>query len=467
MNSKSSTLIKNTIIVAIGKICTQFVSFILLPFYTTYLTTKEFGIVDLLNTYISLLIPLIFLQVDQAVFRFLIDARNKNEEEIELISTSVIFAIIESFMYLIIYIFISRFINNDYKIFLGINVVAAMFSNLILQISRGMGDNKSYSVGCIVSGIGTIILNVILIYFYQMGAYGVLWASLIANILCTIIIILKKRLYKFITLKKFNRNILKKLLKYSVPLVPNMLSWWIINVSDRTIISAMIDVAANGVYSAANKFSTICVSLFNIFSMTWSESASLYINDDDRDNFFNGIINDAITLFSSICICAIAVLPFVFKIFITGESYQAAYDQIAILLIATIFNIIVSLFGSIYVALKKTKEIAKTSIYAAVINIVINLLLIKKIGLFAASLSTLISYAAMSCYRYWDIKKYLNIKLDFKRILIIISILIINTISYYANIRSISCIVLLFTCTVSIFLNKNILISLSKKYIKK
>lgn len=466
MNNKITSLIKNTLIVALGKICTQFVSFILLPFYTTYLSTTEFGVVDLLNTYISLLIPLVFLQMDQAVFRFLIDVRGNEKKEKEIITTSSIFSVVESVIYIIIYLIVAQFINNDYKIFLGFNVVISMFANLILQINRGIGDNAGYSFGCMVSGLGTIVLNVIMIRIFNMGAYGVLTASLLANLICIVVLLIKKRMFRYIKLSQFNNKYLKQMLKYSIPLVPNMLSWWIINVSDRTIISIAIDVGANGIYSAANKFSTICVSLFNIFSMTWSESASLCINDKDKDEFFNKIINNSITLFSCICIEGIAIMPFVFNIFIHGENFAPAYNQIAILLVATIFNIIVSLFGSIYVALKKTKEIAKTSIYAAVINIFVNLILIKSIGIYAASLSTLIAYFLMSLYRYYDVKKYIKISLEYKTVIIIVMVLIINIISYYSYNRLMYICDFLFTTIFSIGINKKFILA-SFKEVKK
>ena len=71
--NREKQLVKNTFIVALGKICTQFISFFLLPLYTAILSTEEYGVVDLLNTYISLIIPIVFLQMDQAIFRFLIE----------------------------------------------------------------------------------------------------------------------------------------------------------------------------------------------------------------------------------------------------------------------------------------------------------------------------------------------------------------------------------------------------------
>lgn len=430
---REKQLLKNTIIVAIGQICTKFISFFLLPLYTALLSTEEYGVVDLLNTYISLLLPLLFLQIDQSIFRYLIDVRKDEKSKKSLITTTLITVLVQALIFIVIYMIIAQFINNDYKYFLATNVVAAMISNLVLQISRGLGDNTTYSQGSLVSGAGAVILNVALIWGLRMGANGMLLATLLANILCTIFVFLKLKLYKYINTKCFSKDELKELWKYSIPLIPNQLSWWIINASDRIIVSYILGVAINGIYSAANKFSSICITLFNIFNMTWSESASMYIKDKDSNEYFSNIINVSIKLFVAICFGIIAIMPFAFKFLITGKDFAPAYNQIPILMLSTIFSIIVSLLGSIYVALKKTKEIAKTSIYAAIINITVNLLLIKFIGLYAASISTLLAYFAMSIYRFIDVQKYVKIKLDSKFIIISIQVIVIIVSFYYLN----------------------------------
>lgn len=456
-DNRKKQLAKNTAIVALGQICTKFISFFLLPLYTALLSTEEYGIVDLLNTYISLLIPLIFLQMDQAIFRFLIEVRNKENEKSELISTTIITIFTESVIYLLVYMLIGKYINNEYKYFLATNVVINTFANIFLQISRGLGDNTTYSVGSLISGAGAVTLNVLFIVVLKMGARGMLLATLLANLLCATFIFFRKKIYKYIRISKFSKVRLKELWKYSIPLVPNQLSWWIVSASDRIIISKFINIAANGVYSAANKFSSLIITFFNIFNITWAESASMYFKDKDNSEYFSNIMNETIKLFSLFCLEVIAVMPFIFKFMITGESFASAYYQIPILLLSTIFNICVSLFGSIYVALKKTKEIAKTSIYAAIINIIVNIVFINQIGLYAASISTLIAYFAMAVYRYMDVQKYIKIKLDIKNTFINVFIAIVVTFLYYLrnNILSLLCLIILTIYT--IYTNKRMI----------
>lgn len=462
--SREKQLVKNTLIVAVGKIATQFISFFLLPLYTALLTTEEYGVVDLMNTYISLLLPLVFFQIDQAIFRFLIDVRGIKERKKQLVSTAFLTITVQSIIFLLVYLFVSQFISNEYKYFLATNIVAAMFSNITLQIARGVGDNLTYSQGSLISGAGTVILTVLLIWKLGMGAYGMLTASLASNILCFLFIFLKKKLYQYVSITSFNRESLKELWRYSIPLIPNQLSWWIINASDRLIVSFFLGVAMNGVYSASNKFSSICITLFAIFNMTWSESASLYIKDKDASEYFSNIMNISIKLFSSLCLGIIAVMPFVFSFLITGRDFSSAYYQIPILMLATVFNIVVSLLGSVYVALMKTTEIAKTSIYAAIINIIVNLLLIRFFGLFAASFSTLLAYFAMAVYRYKDVQKYIKIYLDGKSVLSSLLLASIALYSYYYGNTILKLFIFMAIFIYGICLNREILNSIFKMF---
>lgn len=458
MNKNRKTqLAKNTIIVAIGQICTKFITFFLLPLYTSVLSAEEYGVVDLLNTYISLLIPIAFLQMNQAIFRFLIDERSNESEKKTLISTCLIFVLFQSFIYLLLFSIISSFIENEYKFFLLSNVIVCMLSDLILQISRGLGDNKTYSIGSLISGAGTVILNVLFIAVFRYGAYGMLTATLLSNLFCFIYVFVKKKLFKYIDTNYFKPKKLTEMLKYSLPLIPNQISWWIINASDRVIISSILGISYNGIYSAANKFSGICISFFSVFNMTWSESASLHIGDKDSSKFFSDIVNKTIKVFTCLCIIIICIMPFIFKYFITGSEYSPAYYQIPILMLATLFNILVSLFGSIYIALKKSKEIARTSIYSAIINILVNILLIKYIGLYAASISTFISYFLMSIYRYIDIKKYIKIEIENKFIIFSVPLFIIAIILYYVRIKFLCFGAFILAIVYSIYFNKEII----------
>lgn len=468
--SREKSLVKNTIIITIGKVCTQMITFFLLPIYTAVLSTEEFGIVDLLNTLVSLCIPLITFQIEQALFRHLIDSRDDNQEIKNIISTTIVTTIIQSILYLILFFVISPFIHNQYKYFLATNVIAAVFSSIMLQISRGLGDNKKYAFASFLAAVTTVILNVVFIVFLKWGAYGMLSASLIGNIICSIYIFIVKRIYKYISIKDYSKKLLKKLWKYSLPLVPNALSWWIFNSSDRIIVSSILGIAQNGILSASYKFSAVYITIYNVFNMTWTESAALHINDKDNNEFFSKIINIVLKLFSAICLGIIAFMPFVFPLMI-NEKFGDAYYQIPILMLASLFNVLVGLLSVIYIAKKDTKAVARTSILAAIINLVVNLGLINFIGLYSASISTLVAYLAMSIYRLRDVRKYIIVKLEKTFVIITLIMIIILFSIYYINNIYLNIIGILVTIIYAWYINKNslqtILNMVKGKFIKK
>ena len=236
------------------------------------------------------------------------------------------------------------------------------------------------------------------------------------------------------------------------------------------IVTLFLGVATNGIYSAANKFSGVLVALNGIFNITWTESAVMNINGEDKDEFFTKMFSTTLKIFGSLVLGIIAFMPFVFPILINAK-FGDAYYQIPILLVGIVFNILVSFLGAIYVAKKITKEISKTSILAAIINIVINLSLIKFIGLYAASLSTTIAYFIMFIYRYIDSKKYVKIKVNPIFITSMIVIYAITIITYYIRNFVISGIVALIVVIYTIYINKNnakfIVNILKNKFIKR
>lgn len=452
--SKGKDLAKNTAIVSIGKICTQLITFFLLPVYTAVLSNEEYGVVDLLNTLTSLLLPIATLQIEQGIFRYLLDCRENKEKQTTLITTVSKFILVQSAICILIFLCASPFIHNEYKYFLMANLLMGILSSISLQICRGLGDNKTYAVGSFITGALTVILNVIFIVAFKWGAYGMLIATAISNLLCAIYVFVKKKIYKYIDIKQNDKKLLKDIVKYSVPLIPNMISWWIVSASDRTIISAVIGVAQNGIYSAANKFSGIFSTLYSVFNLTWTESASININSEDRDEFFSKIFDFIVRFFGSLCLGTIAVMPFVFGILV-NEKFAESYYQIPILILGSVFNILVSFLGSVYVAKKLTKEIAKTSIIAAIINIVVNVALINQIGLYAASISTVIAYFAMFIYRWIDVKKYVSIKTN-KTLIAVLSVsFLVTIITYYLKMKIISIVVLLAVIIIAIYINKD------------
>lgn len=464
--NRSKEFAKNTLILLIGKFSTQFMSLLLLPLFTHYLVANDYGYVDLLQTYICLFVPVLTLRLDSSTFRFLLEARDNKNEQKNIITNTTFVLIVTIFLTILLSQFLKAYIKLNYYNWMIMNILVLMITNIYMQILRGLGKNKEYSIVSIITGFTTLLCNIILILVYKLGANSILISSIVANIICFTYIVFKTDLFTLMDLKIINKKSIKSILRYSVPMIPNSLSWWIVNVSDRTIISYFIGSTLNGIYTVSCKFSNILNSFFSIFNMSWQETTSMHINDKDANSFFSKMINQLVLLFGSLGLLIQAIIPIFFDLLI-GKEYLTAYNYIPILLYANTWNVIISLFGGIYIALKRTKEIAHTTIISAIINLIIHLILIQFIGLFAACVSTLVSYMAMGIYRSIDIKKYINVRLKIKSLIIYTFLFIMSALVYLYNKFTLNIINLLVTCTYCFIVNKDMLFLILSKFRKR
>ena len=454
--SKEKELAKNTAIILFGKICTQFVSLFLVPIYTMTLSTNDYGYIDLVQTYISLLAPIIILRMDSSVFRFLVDCRNKDEEKSQIISSSFFVVVFQLVFFLLIFIIITLFFDIKYAIFIFTTIITVSVSNVLLQITRGNGRMTDYSIASIIAGLSTALLNILFIFVLKKSSMFILISSTIGNTLCIIYIFIREKLYRNIKIKNIKKKRLSEMIKYSIPMIPDGLSWWIVNASDRTLITCFLGSSFNGIYAISCKFTNIIAAFFSIFNLSWQESASVHVNDSDSKSFFAGIFDTSFKLFSSICLLVLIFTPIVYILMI-GKDYIESYLYVPVLLIGSLFNAMAIVVGGAYIAKKQTKKVARTTIASAIINIVVNVLLIKKIGLWAAAISTTVAYLFLFVYRYIDIKEEAGFRINKKDFIIVSIMFIVSIIVHYIN-NIVLCIVnIIIMCVFCCLFNKDII----------
>lgn len=462
-NIREKSFIKNTIIIFLSKFCTQFLSFFLLPFFTALLSTEEYGYFDLYSTYAWLLAIFLTLQLENGIFRFLIDKRENNSEIKNIITNGIIVILVQLLIFMSIYFICLKILKIKNIEYIFIMTLSTSLLNLMLQISRGLGKNIEYGLASIISGSSNVLLCILFIKYLSMKLSGIVLAYVFSNILALLFLIFKIKIYKYISFSVLSKNKIKELIKYSFPLIPNSISSWIMSISDKIMISFLLGVSFNGIYSVSTKFSLLISHIFNVFSLSWTESASMSNNDEDRSIYFSKIINIVFLLCSFMCLLILAAMPIIFKILIK-EPYFDAYKYIPILICASFFELFSILIGGVFIALKLPKEIATTTILGGIINILINIFFMKKYGLIIASLSTLISYIYIALARYLKISKYVKIKLNYFNFFIITIMYIIIVAFYYSQSIIFSIVCEFMILIIFILMNHKFLIQFLKKY---
>lgn len=460
--SRQKDLLKNTLLIAVSKLSTQFLTFLLLPLYTTFLTTEEFGTVDLAITYIFLLAPLVTMQLEMAAFRFLINARSNEGRKRDIISSVVQIVCVAMICLALIVGLMSMFITIPHIYLLFATAAAVILSNILMQIARGLGSTAKFAIAGIIAGVTTVFASILFIGGLHMGVEGMLLAMALGNVFASIYLFFTLKIYYYINLWQGSFALKKKLLGYSAPLVPNGVSWWAINAADRTIIALTLGVAANGIYAVAYKFPQIFNGLFSFFGMSWTESASVYIDSPDRDRFFSQTMNASVKLFGSLGLAIIAGVPIIFPLFVRNE-FDEAYLYIPILIVGAFFNSIVGLYSAIYIAKKMTRQVMNTSLISAAVNIIFTLAFIHLVGLYAAALAMAIAYLVMAVYRHYDVKKYVTISYEKSVFLTLLGLYILVIGLYYIHNPVVNVVNAVITIGLVVLFNRSIVALLVQK----
>lgn len=451
--SRTKELVKNTIIITIGKFSTQIVSFFLLPLYTTKLSTDEYGNYDLIATIAIFLVPLITMLLEESMFRFLIDVKTKKEKE-KIITHTFLFIIINSIIFSMVIIILTYLFDLELGIYILLYTLASTIVALSNALSRGEGRIKIYSFSNFLLSILTIILSILFILVFKLGFKSLILSYTISNLVISLLVLLKLKVYKYISIRKIRVKTLKEMLSYSVPLVPNTICWSIINVSDRLFISEYIGVGANGVYSISNKFPNIINNFYNYFNTAWRESSAKIINDGTHKVDYPKIFSKIQKFIFSITILLITFMPLLFIILIDSK-FKEGLLYIPILCVSVYYSSLSGYYGGIFTAFKNTKILGITSLVAAIINLFINILFIKKIGIFAAAISTLFSSLFLYYSRKQKCSKFVDIKFSFyKEMLIALAFLVISLLYYFNNVY-ITILNIILATIISFYLCKN------------
>lgn len=413
MNTKSvKNLMKTTGILLIGKLAIQLANFLLLPLYTSVLSLTEYGTIELLNTLSMIIIPLVTLQMEQAIFRRLLLAKSKYENR-EIIVTSIYTLGITIMLFSFLYFIIGNILNFKLKRIIYFYYLSMMMLPIFQQICRGLQKTTKYAIGTFINSLFIILFSILFVAHYKQGVSGIIWGTILGNSIGTIyyLFILKKILT--FNIKYYNIKLAYSMLIYSIPLIVNQISSWIINYSDRWVIVKLLGLDNNGIYSVANKFFLLPMVFFNIYNLAWTESIILEIKNKGYSHFINEMLNFTAHIYLIFINFVLLVLPYIFPRLIQMK-FNNAFFHIPILLLSSFFWGMAAMIGSIGIAYEKTKMLGLTTFIAGLLNIIIHLLLIKKLGLFAASYSTLISFVLFFILRYKNTRYFSDIKINWK-----------------------------------------------------
>lgn len=402
------TLASNTLIFAICNFTSKLLVFFMLPFYTAVLTKEEFGTADLIVTIVGLLLPIFSLSVSHGCMRFALD-KSKNTCEVFsfglkiiilgasllVISTPILLKIniIKGYVFVFLLLFISHLFQSYFSLF-----------------ARGIDKVRLVGVAGVVSSFVVVISNVLLLFVFHFGVSGYLWSMVISHLSAIIILFWGGKMALYFTTSR-NKELSKEIINYSLPLIPNSLSWWINHSANRLILNHYCGVADVGLYSAASKMPSIIDTFRGIFVQAWQLSTITEYDKDDSSSFFSSMYKGYNLFIILICTLLITFSQLLARILYSAGFFDA-WIFTPLLLVGVVFGSLVAYYSPFYLAHKKTKILFYSTAAGAVITIGMNILLIPYLGIMGAAVTSMLSNLIIYLWLHIDSRKYLDYQVN-------------------------------------------------------
>ena len=409
-NSRSKYLLKNTVIFALGNFSTKLIAFFLVPFYTYVLTTEEYGVINLIFTLATLIGPFLMVNLQDAVRRFALES-NADHKVILSIEWGVI---IVGHLFGLLLIPLAKMYApiSSYSLELYFYIVSLSANTIFLEYLRGIEKMKAYSICSVLSSLIIAVLNIFFLTRMQLGVSGYFLAYIIAFTFSSLIAIIIGKQYTVFREWKWDKTLFRNMIKFSIPMIPNSLLWWVSSSSDHIMVTHFINAAANGIYTVSYKIPTLISTVSNIFMQAWQISAIKENDSKDNDDFsnimFDGYIR-FITLFTGFLLVIIKPFMYIY----VNPSFVEAWKYTPFLIIGYAFSTLGTFVGTPYYVYKDMKGNMFSAASGAIINVILNAILIPTLGIQGAAIATCFSYIVVFIYRVFDTRKY--VILNFKK----------------------------------------------------
>lgn len=429
--NKYNKILSNSAVFIIGNFGSKLINFFMVPLYTNVLLTSEYGVVDLMNVTISLLIPFFTFELGKSALRFVLDEKN-NRFENKVFSNIVLFYAFISILLLIISpIVLNLELFQNYGVLFLMLFYFRIFNEIYSQYLRGLKLIKEYAINGILMTIVTVLSNILFLVVLKLGIQGYIISMIGATLVSNIYMFIVSSGFQKLKNINFDRNLLSKMFKFSLPLIPSAALWWIINGSTKYFVLFFVGASANGIYAVASKIPSIISMLTSVFSQAWQLSSYEEYESEDRERFYSNIYNMYFTLMFIVSSSILVVLKPLISIFVS-EAYFSSWTIVPFLLLGVIYQSLSGFYGIIYQAFKKTKGSLITSIYGGVASVISSFLLVPIYGAIGAGISTSISFFVTYVTRVIDTRKIMNIKIDYKISIVTNLIFILQIIVLFA-----------------------------------
>ena len=417
-------LFSDTVIYGIGTFGSKLLVFLLMPLYTAWLSTAQYGTAELITSTANLLIPIACVGISNGVFRFVAE---RGSDKTAVFSTSIallaigsaVFALLAPLLGLIGYF-------DGYTWLIVLYVLSANLQSVTSQYVRATDRARLFALQGILNTLVTVLFNILFLAVWHLGVVGYVLSVIVGNLITTVFLLLVARLWRVLRLSAVQGSIMKELLYFSLPLIPTTVCWLITDLSDRYMVTYFCGEGANGIYSAAYKIPTIVNLVSGIFMQAWQFSAVASSSDDQAcKSFYSEVLRGFLSVIF-IGAAGLILLSRLLTALLLNVSYFEAWRYMPTLLCAAALEAIVSFLATVYMVKKKSMHSFLTATVGTVLNLLLNFLLIPRMGALGAAIATLASYGAVLLVRLIDAPRLIGFRLYLPRLTLSTLLLLVS-----------------------------------------
>ena len=396
---------KGSSILVASNIALKAIQFFLLPLYTEYLSPAELGISDTITSFTSFLFPLLVMAFDSAFSAYFYEEDGK-EYTNRVFNTVFFFLLIQGFIPIIMAFgsgIISQvlFGTSDYSV--GIILALLSVSTNLWYLSfalltRMENRMRTFALINVFSSTTMILLNILFVSILKWGYMALLASSCIVNGLQIVLYLMTCKVT--INRNYINKPLLKKMFKYAVPLIPMTVSTWILNMSDRYMLLYFSGEAEVGIYGIGSRFITVLSVVISGISTAYTSFAFKSHRDEDAKEMFSDVVNILFVFLAGIC-TTVALFGKEIIYIMTSSEYHSSYLLLPSMMFSQLAYALYTFTGYGIAFQKKPQYYFYSVTSGALLNVILNVFLLPKMGAVGAALTTLIGTVLMLGISYY------------------------------------------------------------------
>ncbi len=410
---KYKKLAKNTLIFSLGSFSSKILGILLVRVYTSCLSKGEFSTITNIQYIVNLIGPIATLSIAEGILKYGLDEKTQKSR---VYTSGVIVSILGMLAFTCLFPFIG--LVKEFKPYISY-MILFLFTSEFRWVNQQFVKVKNYlrlyAVDSIMSVVSLLIFSLLFLIGFDMGIKGYILALIMSDMLSIAFLIFFANLQDDLKIREADMGLIKNMIQYTLPLIPTSVLWWVVSSSDSFMVSRLVSPEVNGLYSVAYKIPNLISLISIIFFRAWQMSAITEYNSKERKKFYTKVFDS----YLSIMFVASAGIMWTIKLLtkiVSDKEYWASYKMAPFLIMAVLLQSYCTFLSSIYNATSQNKNSLKTSMLAAIINIVLNIILIPFFGAQGAAFATMMAYFVCFIVRLVDTQRIARYSLSWRKI---------------------------------------------------